>query len=210
MAIPFYGSSSPELFRIEREAMDRQGLVVARLESTLPDRGTILDIGAGNGHTASLLTTPERTVIAAEPASGMIDSDAKLPWVQAIAQQLPFNTNSFDGTYATWAYFFPSFLDVSAGLDEVRRVARPGSPIVIVDNAGDDEFSAMAADDISTDVDFWIREGFTVEILDSSFDFGSMEDAEALLGMYFGDRAAPALSVEFRIAVMTAVSPSVT
>ena len=149
MAIPFYGSSRPELFRIEREAMDRRGLVIATLKAILPGRGTILDIGAGNGHTASLLTTEQRAVVATEPASGMIDTNSDIPWVQAIAQQLPFSTDSFDGAYATWAYFFPAFIDISDGLAEIRRVTRPGSPIVIVDNAGDDAFTAMAGEDIA-------------------------------------------------------------
>jgi ubiquinone/menaquinone biosynthesis C-methylase UbiE len=203
MAIPFYGSSNPELFRIEREAMDRQGLVVANLESTLPDHGMVLDIGAGNGHTASLLTTAERNVVAAEPASGMIDHETELAWVQAIAQQLPFGTDSFDGTYATWAYFFPSFIDISDGLAEIRRVTKPGGPIVIVDNAGDDPFTAMAGEDIATDLGFWAQEGFSIEILESSFDFESMEDAESLLRLYFGERAVPNLTLAFRIAVMT-------
>jgi ubiquinone/menaquinone biosynthesis C-methylase UbiE len=204
MAIPFYGSSNPELFSIEREAMDRRGLVVATLETSLPDHGTILDIGAGNGHTASLLTTADRTVVAAEPASGMIDRDAKLPWVQAIAQQLPFSVDSFDGAYATWAYFFPSFIDISDGLAEIRRVTKPTSPIVIVDNAGDDAFTAMAGENIATDLGFWAREGFSIEILESSFDFETREDAESLLRLYFSEQAVPNLTIPFRIAVMTA------
>ena len=186
--------------------MDRRGLVIATLKAILPGRGTILDIGAGNGHTASLLTTEQRAVVATEPASGMIDTNSDIPWVQAIAQQLPFSTDSFDGAYATWAYFFPAFIDISDGLAEIRRVTRPGSPIVIVDNAGDDAFTAMAGEDIETDLDFWSGEGFSIEILESSFDFETIEDAGSLLRLYFGEQAVPNLSVPFRIAVMTATA----
>jgi hypothetical protein len=40
--IPFYGASQPELFEIERQAMDRRGLVTAALNEHLPTTGPSL------------------------------------------------------------------------------------------------------------------------------------------------------------------------
>ncbi len=202
MVIPFYGAENRELFAIERESMDRHGKVLRALDVLLPPSGVVLDVGAGDGFTAERLSTESRSVVAVEPAVGMIDLRRQVHWVQGFAQSLPFHDSTFDGAYATWAYFFPAFHDVTPGLDEVDRVTKPGAPIVIVDNAGNDEFTAMAPQDIATDVGLWRDIGFTVEIVQTAFMFDSLDDADRLLTFYFGERAKPALEIEYRVAVM--------
>jgi len=176
--------------------------VTAALDELLPPVGRVVDIGAGDGFTAEKLMTPSRLVIPVEPAIGMIDHGRPLPWVQATAQALPFRTDAFDGAYATWAYFFPSFFDISAGLEEVRRVVRPSGPIIIVDNAGDDAFTVMADDNHAADLDFWRAQGFEIRIVETAFVFDTLEDAEKLLVFYFGDAARPALQIDYRVAIM--------
>lgn len=64
--IPFYGSENRELFAIEHSSMDRRGKVVEFLNNNLPG-GLVLDIGAGDGHTASKIVNSQ--VICLEPAS---------------------------------------------------------------------------------------------------------------------------------------------
>ncbi len=49
--IPFYGADDPDMFAIERRAMDRDGLVIAALDAALPG-GLVLDVGAGDGFSA--------------------------------------------------------------------------------------------------------------------------------------------------------------
>lgn len=200
--IPFYGAEDREMFRIEREAMDRSGRVIATLDNRLPD-GAILDIGAGDGFTAEALTTPSRPVVALEPAAGMIDTDRPVRWVRGVAQRLPLRDDSFAACYSTWAYFFPSYHDISAGLSEARRVVATGGTITVVDNAGDDAFTAMADRDIAADLDTWSDLGFDIEVIETAFEFASLADAERLLTFYFGERTEPALYVPYRVAVMT-------
>lgn len=205
--IPFYGAEDRDLFSIERAAMDRPGRVLDALDEILPS-GTVLDIGAGDGFTALRLTRADRTVIALEPAAGMIEPSRPLPWVAAVAQHLPFADQVFDAVYATWAYFFPSNTDIRPGLQEAARVTRPDGRVVIVDNAGGDEFSEQATADLSTDLAYWRSAGFEVTIVETAFVFNSIEDAQRLLGHFFGDQARPQLEQSFRVAVMTA-EPSV-
>ncbi len=100
--IPFYGVDRPDLFAIERAAMDRPGRVIERLDRLLP-AGTIADIGAGDGSTAERLATPRRRIVAVEPARAMIDRNRHRTWVQADAEALPFGDGSLDAAYATWA-----------------------------------------------------------------------------------------------------------
>lgn len=200
--IPFYGSDDPEMFAIERRAMDASGRVIERLDQVLPG-GVVLDIGSGNGFTAERLSTPARTVVAAEPAAGMVDRSKRLPWVRSIAQQLPFRDGAFDAIYSTWAYFFPDFMDISEGLTEARRVTAPGGLVVVVDNAGDDEFSAMASRPGHSAISTWHDLGFDTEIIDTAFEFETLEEAERLLAFYFGGSVLPALRVEYRVVVAT-------
>lgn len=71
--LPFYGSRHPELFAIERLAMDRPGQVSRALHLLLPRHGRLLDIGAGDGFIASELSSHGRKIVALEPNLGMLD-----------------------------------------------------------------------------------------------------------------------------------------
>ena len=200
--IPFYGATDPDLFAIERASMDRAGKVIRFLDETLPQSGLALDVGAGNGFTAQALTTPSRTVVALEPSVGMVRPERPLPWCRGQAQALPFADASFDGAYATWAYFFPGYHDISPGLSEIRRVTTAGGPIVIVDNAGGDEFTALGGEKSVSYINAWINLGFEVAFIDTAFEFETLDDARRLLDFFFGERGLnnARLHVEFRVA----------
>ena len=146
--IPFYGADDPAMFAIERGAMDRDGLVIRALDELLP-LGRVLDVGAGDGFTAERLGAGRR-IVALEPSAGMIGV-RPLVWVRGDAEHLPFAEASFDGAYATWAYFFSRDWDPTPGIAELDRVVRSGGPVAIVDNLGGDAFAAMADADISAD-----------------------------------------------------------
>ena len=205
--IPFYGTERPDLFAIERKAMDRPGRVLEMLSEALP-AGWVLDIGAGDGYTAGHLQTAQRQVVALEPAQAMMRSDRECIWVQGEAERLPFRSGTFDGAYATWAYFFSRGWDPSPGLEELHRVVKGGGPLVIVDNAGGDDFTALADDDISASTEFWIQRGFVASVIESEFGFDSIEEAQTLLALFFGDRGrdAAALSIGYNIAVFSGTS----
>lgn len=198
--IPFYGAEQPELFAIERRAMDRDGLVIAALDRLLPT-GPVLDVGAGDGFTAVRLGG-RRTVVGLEPSADMI-ARTQLPWVRGEAERLPFGDGAFGGAYSTWAYFFSREWDPTPGIAELDRVVRAGGPLAIVDNLGGDAFAAMAETDISADPAFWAGQGFACEHIDTAFRFDDLAEAERLLGFFFGERGVRgvALEVPFRVGV---------
>jgi SAM-dependent methyltransferase len=197
--IPFYGADDPEMFAIERRAMDRDGLVVAALDRVLPT-GRVLDVGAGDGFTGRRLGD-DRMVVALEPAAGMIRTNGNLRWVRGEAEHLPFAAGSFDGAYATWAYFFSRDWDPTPGIAELDRVVRPGGTLVLVENLGGDAFSVLTDDDLSADPGFWRAQGFACEAMDTAFRFDDLEEARTLLGFFFGDRGreGATLDVGFRV-----------
>lgn len=201
-AIPFYGATNQRLFEIERRCMDRDGIVIQFIDELLP-HGCILDMGAGNGFTAGHITREGRLVVAMEPDPRMIDLNRPLLWARGIAQDMPFHDASFDAAYATWAYFLPGVADKARGLGELCRVVKAGGLIVIVDNAGDDEFSALSDKPISDNGAWYMHHGFRREVLVTSFRFDSVEEARELLSFYFGKRVGQNINtteIGFRVA----------
>ena len=206
--IPFYGTDRPDLFVIERQSMDAAGRVIDALNERLPQTGLVLDVGAGNGFTARRLTSDTRRILALEPARKMIRVRQKAVWVQGEAEHLPLAAGSVDAAYATWAYFFSRAFDPSPGLSELHRVVRPGGPVLIVENLGNDELSALSHYDSTADLEFWERQGFSCQAIETSFDFHDLDEAKRLLGFYFGEPGVEAakLSLSFNVALLSSVS----
>ncbi|MBR7552740.1 class I SAM-dependent methyltransferase [Allobacillus sp. GCM10007491] len=186
--IPFYGSTKPDLFEIERRCMDREGKVIKFLDTILPS-GNLLDVGAGNGYTAEKLTSERRNIVAMEPDENMIDRNKRLIWSNGVAQSIPFHSNTFDAMYSTWAFFFDGITDLDDGLKEVERVVKKDGKIIIVDNYGNDEFCSLSTQDISSNVSKWVQRGFDYHVIHTEFIFDSIEEARKLLTFYFGEKA---------------------
>jgi SAM-dependent methyltransferase len=206
--VDFYGAHDPEMFALERKAMDPAGRVIDALERHLPERGIVLDVGAGEGFSAERLTTGSRRVVPMEPAAGMIRRERRLPWVRGDAEFVPFREGSFSGAYATWAYFFSRDWDPTPGIEELHRVVTADGPLLIVDNLGGDDFSAMSEEHYTSDPEFWTRQGFELEVIDTTFEFGTQDDADRLLSFYFGDpgRGTGKLTFSFRVGLYSGLS----
>ena len=203
--VDFYGSSHPRLFEIERRCMDRDGVLLSFLDSRLPD-GRVLDVGAGDGFTASRLSRARRAVVALEPDPGMVSRRQPLVWVSGVVQDLPFHDRTFDAAYSTWAFFLSGLdeAELEAGLSEINRVVVGGGPIIIAENAGGDEFCSFSGRPIHGDPGWWRERGFDTHVLESSFRFDDADEARELLTFYFGDGAGERVTcaeVGFNIAV---------
>jgi SAM-dependent methyltransferase/predicted N-acetyltransferase YhbS len=210
--LPFYGADRPDLFQVERRSMDRPARVLVHLDTRLPS-GTVLDVGAGDGWTARRLARADRHVIAVEPSPAMLaqtEPDAHVTYVAGEAGALPLATASLDAAYATWAYFFPGFHDPSRGLAELHRVVRPGGPIVVVDNAGDDEFTDLGTAGGGADLDWFEERGFTIDVVDTAFDLRGEDPglARELFERYLGGPLDAPLreAYGYRVAVAGTVS----
>ncbi|HXS33369.1 MAG TPA: class I SAM-dependent methyltransferase [Solirubrobacterales bacterium] len=105
--------------------------IAARIEEALGDARTVVNVGAGTGS----YEPSNRGVTAVEPSAEMISQRpaGAAPVVQARAESLPFDDDSFDAAMGVltahhWA-------DLSAGLSEMQRVARLRIVMVAFDPA---------------------------------------------------------------------------
>lgn len=190
--------------------MDRPGRVIDVLDRRLPRQGLVVDIGAGDGYSAARLDAPARRVIPVEPAEGMIreSSATGLSWVQADAERLPFPDGTFEAAYATWAYFFSRGWDPNPGIAELHRTVKADGPLLVVDNLGSDELTALAPTDITADVAFWSERGFDCLPVETRFEFDNISEARRLLGFYFGEAGEQCTtrSLSYRVGVFHSAS----
>jgi ubiquinone/menaquinone biosynthesis C-methylase UbiE len=103
----------------------------------------VLDVGCGPGRDAAYLAAHSCRVI------GLDLSRAQLCWAaghatasafcQADMRQLPFQSNAFDGLWACASLLHLPRAQIPTALDELRRVARPGSLLYMGVKIGEGE-----------------------------------------------------------------------
>ncbi len=104
--------------------------IAARIDVALGDAATVLNVGAGTGS----YEPTDRDVTAVEPSAAMIAQrpSGSAPAVQASAEALPFDDDSFDAAMAVLTIHH--WADLDAGLAELRRVARQRIVVVTFDS----------------------------------------------------------------------------
>jgi SAM-dependent methyltransferase len=104
--------------------------IAARIEAALGDARSVLNVGAGAGS----YEPAERQVTAVEPSQTMIEQrpPGSAPVVAAVAEDLPFEDDSFD---AAMAIITIHHWNVRAGLAEMVRVARQRVLVLTFDPA---------------------------------------------------------------------------
>lgn len=100
--------------------------IAAVLHAALGDARTVINVGAGAGS----YEPSDRYVVAVEPSAAMRAQRPRqlAPALDATAERLPFDDDSFDAAMATITIH--QWSDVDAGLRELRRVSR--GPVAIL------------------------------------------------------------------------------
>jgi hypothetical protein len=105
--------------------------IAALVHDALADAQTVLNVGAGAGS----YEPSDRHVLAVEPSAAMRAQRRPelAPAIDAVAERLPFDGDSFDAAMATITVH--QWPDPFAGLAEMRRVSR--GPVVVLTFDGD-------------------------------------------------------------------------
>jgi SAM-dependent methyltransferase len=105
--------------------------IAARIDAALGDARTVLNVGAGTGS----YEPSDREVTAVEPSAVMIAQRpaGAAPAIQASAERLPFDDDSFDAAMAVLTVHH--WADQDAGLSELKRVTRRRIVLVAFDPA---------------------------------------------------------------------------
>ncbi len=103
----------------------------------LPERGLVVELGAGTAALAAAGASPARDWLAVEPSAAMLrvasrrarQPGARFWLVRATGQRLPLADGAADAVLAT----FPApYIGRPTTVAEIRRVLRPGGAVVIV------------------------------------------------------------------------------
>lgn len=195
-------SADPELYERENEAIARDGRLDAALREAADWRGRdLLDVGCGTGFWLPLYARDAGSVVGVEPdpdlvvrAAARAEDVAGARAMAGSAEHLPLEDASVDVAHARFAYFFGEGAD--AGLAEVRRVLRPGSTFVAVDNDwGWGEFAellrlgttANAGVDPGAVDQWWRDRGADRVDVHAGWQATSPAELEALLRLEFPD-----------------------
>lgn len=110
--------------------------IAAAIGEALGDARTLVNVGAGAG----AYEPRDRRVVAVEPSGTMIGQRpaGAAPCVQAVAERLPFRDRAFEASLAILTLHH--WTDRTAGLAELRRVARRRVVILTWDPVGGGEF----------------------------------------------------------------------
>jgi hypothetical protein len=138
--------------------------IAALVHAALGDARTVINVGAGAGSYEPL----DRHVVAVEPAAAMRAQRPHhlAPALDATAEHLPFDDDSFDAAMAMITIH--QWSDVDAGLRELRRVSR--GPVAIL------TFDADAL------LDFWLNEYVPEVTATERARFPAIQQVVAILG----------------------------
>jgi SAM-dependent methyltransferase len=138
--------------------------IAAMVHAALGDARTVINVGAGAGS----YEPADRHVVAVEPSAAMRAQRPldRAPALDATAERLPFDDDSFDAAMATITIH--QWSDIDAGLRELRRVSR--GPVVILTFDAD----VMA--------ELWLNEYVPEVIATERARFPTIDHVAAVLG----------------------------
>jgi len=139
--------------------------------SVLPSDAAILELGAGTGANFKFYPTSKIAIsseIATEMLTVAVTKRRSNQLVQADAQTLPFDENSFDAAFATLV--FCSIPEPKLAFGELLRVVKPGGTLVLLEHVRPDGPLGVVFDALNV---------LTVALIDDHFNRRTADIAAA-------------------------------
>jgi len=173
-------------------------LADAIFRSAETEPAVAVDIGAGTGRITRLLRDRCGLVAASDLSAAMLAHAAKSgldDLAVADATRLPLRTDVADIAVAGWVFahfrlWLPDDWRTTAGaaVSEMRRVTRSGGRIVVIESLGTGTTAPAPPSEALGEFHEWlvVEEGLDVEIIETDYQFGSVEQAASVMSGFFG------------------------
>ncbi len=205
---------TPEHREVYANHADRYELLVSRedYELNIPrtlnqilnfNSKDVIELGSGTGRLARMLAPVARSVLALDASPNMLEvTAAKLEeaglrnWGVAAADHraLPIAGRAADVAISGWSIVYLVVWNESTweselakGLDEMRRILRPGGSIVILETLGTGHESPHPPDNLVEYFSYLEQHGFEHSWIRTDYRFDSLEEAEDIVGFFYGD-----------------------
>ncbi|MGY5129715.1 class I SAM-dependent methyltransferase [Streptomyces nigrescens] len=128
-------SARQSIYQWQTPRYDLPGIVVEQLRGT---RGTVVDVGCGNGKFIERLRRdrPEMRLLGLDVSLGIL-AGVPRPVAVADAAQLPLASTSVDGVLALHMLYHVE--DIPAAIKELARVVKPGGVVLASTNSARDK-----------------------------------------------------------------------
>ncbi len=205
---------TPEHREVYANHADRYELLVSRedYELNIPrtlnqlfnfNSKDVIELGSGTGRLAHMLAPMARSVLALDASPNMLEVAAsKLGeaglrnWGVAAADHraLPVADRAADIAISGWSIVYLVVWNESAweselakGLDEMRRILRPGGSIVILETLGTGHESPHPPDNLVDYFSYLEQQGFEHAWIRTDYRFDSLEEAQDITGFFYGE-----------------------
>ena len=183
---------------------DYEGNILKALQEITPlENRIVLDLGAGTGRLACLLAPLVAHVHAFDIAPDMLRVCSKkltesglTNWEVNIAdhRQLPVEDHSTDLIVSGWSVSYLAVwnpdswrAELDKALEEMKRVLKPGSFIVLFESLGTGYESPIHLEHLKNFYPWLDDAGFHKTWIRTDYKFESLEEAEYLARFFFGD-----------------------
>jgi ubiquinone/menaquinone biosynthesis C-methylase UbiE len=206
----------PEAYDRLVSAEDADGVLLPALAALVDPAGArVVEVGVGTARIARQLVGAGARVLGLDPALPMLgvarrrleeQDPAGNRWalVQGDLRALPVGDGWADLAVAGWVFGHQRFWEpggwpaaIAEGVEEMRRVVRPGAPVVLLETQGTGATEPNPPPEIA-EVERYLAEelGFVGSTLRTDYAFADAAEAAATCGFFFGDEFAARVRAE--------------
>ncbi|MEW5872978.1 MAG: class I SAM-dependent methyltransferase [Chloroflexota bacterium] len=192
---------------------DYEGNLMRALEGVVDFRGLdVVETGAGTGRVTGMLARLagsmrvfDRSAHMLARARGRLARSGLAQWRAAVADHryLPVESGSADVVISGWSVCYLAVnsgeawqVEVEKGLNEFRRVLRPGGKVILIETLGTGYETPTRPASLADYLGYLEAHGFQSAVVRTDLRFESLEEERELVSFFFGEAMVERVKVE--------------